>query len=299
MLPFNVSYYVSYNKGYRGDHIIMNKIKLIACDMDGTLLDDDKQISRENIEAIAKLKTRGIYFVIATGRHDSMVKSYLDTLGLEMPVISCNGAMVREPFSNHLFSSIPLLSDQVLVIIQACKLHHADYHIYARDVIYGETLTSRMFYYNERNKTLPDRDKIKLLVSRDFKKYVADNTGELYKVLIIPPRQEDFIAIQKEIFKSTGLHAFQSDSELLDVSQKGITKAHAIQVLCNELNIDRSETAAIGDQLNDLDMIEYAGVGVAMKNAVPRVKEAAQIITETTNHQNGVAEALERLMGRS
>jgi Cof subfamily protein (haloacid dehalogenase superfamily) len=274
----------------------MKKIKLIACDMDGTLLDDQKQISQKNIDAITKLKSRGIYFVIATGRHDSMIKGYLDTLGLEMPVISCNGAMVREPFSNHLFSSIPLLSEQILEVIEICKSFNTDYHIYARDEIYGETMTSRMLYYNDFNKTLPERDKIKLRVSTDYKQYIADYAGELYKVLIIPPKEELFKQLKDEIFKSTGLHAFQSSAELLDVAQKGITKAHAIQNLCRELKIEQDETAAIGDQLNDLDMIEYAAVGIAMNNAVPRVKEAAQFITKDTNDQSGVAEALEYIL---
>ncbi|QEN09571.1 HAD family phosphatase [Oceanispirochaeta crateris] len=275
---------------------VMKPIKLIACDMDGTLLDDQKRISTDNIEAINKLKARGIYFVIATGRHDSMVKGYLDTLGLEMPVISCNGAMVREPFSNHLFSSIPLQTEQVFEVILACKSLGADYHIYGRDVIYGETLTSRMFYYNERNKTLPERDKIKLFVSKDYRNYVKENTGELYKILIIPSSQNDFIPIKEKIFKATGLHAFQSDAALLDVAQKGITKAHAIQNLCRELKISQEETAAIGDQLNDLDMIEYAGIGIAMNNAVQPIKEAAQNITKKNNNQSGVAEAIHMLL---
>lgn len=277
----------------------MKRIKLIACDMDGTLLDEEKEISQKNIETIARLKDRGIYFVIATGRHDSMIKRYLDTLGLEMPVISCNGAMVREPFSNHLFSSIPLLSEQIIEVIEICKSFNTDYHIYARDEIYGETLTSRMLYYNDLNKIMPERDKIKLRVSTDYKQYIADYAGELYKILIIPSKEELFKPIKDEIFKTTGLHAFQSSADLLDVAQKGITKAHAIQNLCRELKIEQEETAAIGDQLNDLDMIEYAGIGIAMNNAVPRVKEAAQFVTKDTNDQSGVAEALEYILNLS
>ena len=279
-----------------GELRIMNKIRLIACDMDGTLLNDRKEISQENIDAVAELKSRGIYFVIATGRHDSMIKGYMDTLGIEMPVISCNGAMVRDPFSNHLYSSIPLLTDQVFDIIEICKSFNADYHIYGRDVIFGEALTNKMYYYDKRNLILPERDQIQLFVSKDYKPYIEEHTGELFKILIIPPDPEDFDEIKKEIFESTGILPFQSDAALLDVMQKGITKAHALENLSRELKIDRNEIAAMGDYLNDLDMIKYAGTGIAMNNAVPEIKDAAQFVTERTNDQSAVAEAIKRLL---
>lgn len=84
-----------------------HRIKLIACDMDGTLLQDDKHISEENRKAVARLKEAGIQFVIATGRHDSMVKTYLDELEIETPVISCNGGMVRDPFPTSSTPQLP------------------------------------------------------------------------------------------------------------------------------------------------------------------------------------------------
>lgn len=275
---------------------MIENIKLVACDMDGTLLDKQKLISQENIDAINELRTRGIYFVIATGRHDSMITSYLETLGIKMPVISCNGAMVREPFSDRMYSSIPLLSEQILEVVNICKLFNADYHIFGRHVIYGETLSNKLSDYDIRNLVNSDKNQIKLFVSKDYKSYIEENSGELYKILIVPSRVEDFPEIQKEVFKTTGLNAFQSDASLLDVAQKGITKAHALDNLCKELNINQNETAAIGDYLNDLEMIQYAGVGIAMKNAVSELKEAAQIVTEKTNDESGVAEALKRLL---
>ena len=204
--------------------------------------------------------------------------------------------MVRDPFSNHLYSSIPLLTDQVLEIIKICKSFKADYHIYGRDVIFGEALTNKMYYYDKRNLILPERDKIRLFVSPDYKPYIEEHTGELYKILIIPPDPNDFDEIKEEIFLATGIRGFQSDAALLDVMQKGITKAHALENLSRELRIQRHEIAAMGDYLNDLDMIEFAGMGIAMNNAVPRIKEAAQYVTEKTNDQSGVAEAIERIL---
>ena len=273
----------------------MEKIKLVACDMDGTLLDDRKEISEENIRAVKALSAKGVHFVIATGRHDSMIKAYLDVLDISTPVISCNGALIRNPLTGELYSSVHLESSQVLDLIALCKKYHADYHIYGKDIVFGETLTNKVYYYDQRNRILPERDRIPLLISRDYKSFVQEQEGMLYKVLVIPPRQEDFPFLKKKIYEETGLDAFQSDATLLDVMQKGITKAKAIEILCRKLGIKQFETAAIGDQLNDLDMIVYAGTGVAVNNAVPEIRQAAVIVTEKCNNHSGVAEALELL----
>ncbi len=264
--------------------------------MDGTLLDDNKEITSENIQAVHTLRDKGIFFVIATGRHDSMIRGYLDSLGVDMPVISCNGALIREPRSGELYGAEPMDSDQIFRIIRICKEYKADYHIYGKDVIFGEALTNKMYYYDQRNRTLDKENRIPLLVSGDYETFVKDHEGQLFKVLVLPSREEDFSLLTHIIFEQTGLEAFRSDTMLLDVMQKGTSKAKAIETLCRKLNIQRSETAAIGDYLNDLEMIRYAGTGVAMQNAVPELKKAAGMITEFCNNRSGVAEAIERLI---
>ena len=264
--------------------------------MDGTLLDNNKVISQVNISAIQQLKRKDVLFVIATGRHDSMIKSYLDELDMDMPVISCNGAMIRDPRTGKIYSSVPLETEQILKIIRICKEYGADYHIYGRDIIYGETLTGKIFYYNQRNQSLSPSNHINLHVSGEYEKFVREQEGHLYKVLVLPAREKDFAPVGEAIFRHTGLQSFQSDNTLLDVMQKGISKASAIETLCRELGIKQQETAAIGDHLNDLDMIEYVGTGVAMQNAVDSVKEAAQLVTDNCNNSSGVAEALKKLI---
>ena len=274
----------------------MKKIKLIACDMDGTLLNDRKEISSRNLELIHTLKERGVLFVVATGRHDSMIREYLEQIGDNTPVISCNGALIRDPHTGELFSSVPLESSQILEIIRICKDQGLDYHLYGRDIIFGEALTNKMYFYNKRNKTLSPGARIPLMVSEDYKAVISEYEGAVYKVLVFPGEEENFARISRKISDETGLTAFRSDKTLLDIMQKGITKARGMENLCQKLNIHRSETAAIGDYLNDLEMIRYAGVGVAMNNAVPELKDAAHMVTENCNNNSGVAEALERLV---
>lgn len=274
----------------------MKEIKLIACDMDGTLLDSNKSIPQENIEAVRKLKEAGIYFVIATGRHDSMIKPYLDDLHIEMPVISCNGALVREPFHDKMFSSTPISKEQMLTMAEICRQHGADYHIYAHETIFGEQKKNKMLYYYERNKTLPEREQVKLHISENYTDFIMGTEEEFYKILVVTDVPEILKKVDDEIYKQTGIKSSQSDFNLFDIMQKGITKARALKELSEKLGITQEETAAIGDQTNDLDMIKWAGTGVAMANAIPAVKEAAQLVTEKSNGEGGVAEAIKKLL---
>lgn len=274
----------------------MAKIKLIACDMDGTLLDNSKEIPAENIEAVKLAKEAGVYFVIATGRHDSMIKAYLDVLHIEMPVISCNGGMVREPFADKVFSLHPLTKEQILGIIESAKSVNADYHIYCHNTIYGEQVSGKISYYIERNRRLQAHEQIKVFTDPDYKSFIKNTEEEFFKVLVLQDDPEKLALAKERIDNRTGLIASQSDKNLIDIMQTGITKAGAMSELCDKLGIKQEETAAVGDQLNDFHMIEWAGTGVAVANAVPAVKEIAQLVTEKTNHEGGVAEAIKKLL---
>ena len=274
----------------------MARIKLIACDMDGTLLDGNKKISAENIKAVKRLKDAGIYFVIATGRHDSMIKEYLDELGIEMPVISCNGALVRNPFTDKIFSSTPIEKEKILEIAEICRSRDVIYHVYCHHLIYGEKMNGKMFYYNERNKRLPEREQIKLHLDPDYRNFITKTSEELYKVLVLSEEPDTLSEVNRLVKERTGLSPAQSDIELIDIMQIGITKAKALNDLIGKLGISVEETAAIGDYLNDLDMIKFAGTGIAMANAVPEVKDAASLITENDHNNSGVAEAIEKII---
>ena len=264
--------------------------------MDGTLLDQNKKIPEQNIEAVRRLKEEGIYFVIATGRHDSMIKPYLDELEIEMPVISCNGALVREPFHDRRFLSIPIEKEQMLTMVEICRDAGVDYHIYALETIFGETLTNKMVYYDQRNSTLPAREQVLLHISEDYRDFIMGTTEELYKLLVITREPVLLEKVDNAIYESTGIKSAQSDFNLFDVMQKNVSKATALEVLTSKLGISREETAAIGDQTNDMEMLQWAGTGIAMANAIPAVKDISQIVTTRANGEGGVAEAIEILL---
>jgi len=270
--------------------------KLFVADMDGTLLNDDKKLSDKNIQAIKKLQDFGIKFAVATGRHDSMIKSYLKHLDLNVPVISCNGAMVREPFSDQVFLSEALPKEHSLQIIDLCKERNIDFHIYGYESIFGEELNHKMLYYHNLNKSLPSEERTKLITVPDCKDIVCNEPEPLYKFLIISNRNKDLLDIMDGLAKIEGLTACLSMPTLCDVMKKGVTKAYALQKLSESLAIKRNEIVAIGDQFNDIDLIEYAGLGIAVANAEDALKEKADIVTISNNNEDAVSEAIESLL---
>ena len=272
------------------------KYKLLVADMDGTLLNDDKQLSEKDIQTINKLPDYGVQFAIATGRHDSMIKSYLKYLDLKVPVISCNGAMVRNPFSDQVFLSEALPKEQSLKVIDTCKERDVDFHIYGHNRIFGERLSNKMLYYRDLNKSLPSDEQTTLVTVPDCKNIVKNGPEPLYKFIIISDRNNYLPPIIESISEIEGLAVCQSMPMFCDVMKGGVSKAYAVQKLSESLGIKRTEIAAIGDQLNDLDLIEYAGLGIAVANAEDALKEKADVVTTSTNNENAVSEAIEKIL---
>jgi Cof subfamily protein (haloacid dehalogenase superfamily) len=272
------------------------KYKLFVADMDGTLLNDSKQISKKDIQSVKKLQASGIKFAVATGRHDSMIKSYLKHLDLNVPVISCNGAIVREPFSDEILLSESLQKEQCLQIIDICRECNADYHIYAHESIFGEGLSNKMLYYYNLNKELPPDERTKLIVAPDCKAIISGGSEPLYKFLIISANNEELLDMMDRIREIEGVNTCQSMPTLCDVMKKGVTKAHALHQLSASLGIDREEIIAIGDQFNDIDLIEYAGLGIAVANAEDALKAKADVVLTATNNDDAVSEAIERFL---
>ena len=270
--------------------------KLFVADMDGTLLNDNKELSCKDIQTMKKLQDFGIKFAVATGRHDSMIKSYLKHLDLRVPVISCNGAIVREPFSDQIFLSQALPREQSLHVIEICKESKVGFHIYGHERIFGESLNHKMLYYHDLNKTLPPDEQTKLVVVPDCRDIVLNAPEPLYKCLIISEEKLGLGDIIAQLSELDGLTVTRSMPLLCDVMKSGITKAYALQRLAESLGIKREEIAAIGDQHNDIDLIEYAGLGIAVANAEDSLKEKADIVTIANNNQDAVSEAIERFI---
>jgi Cof subfamily protein (haloacid dehalogenase superfamily) len=225
-----------------------------------------------------------------------MIKSYLRHIDLQVPVISCNGAIVREPFAGDVFLSEALPKNQCLEVIDICKEWNVDFHIYGHDSIYGERLSNKMLYYQDLNKTLPSEERTRLVTVPDCKDIVMNGSEPLYKFIIISEGNNDRPPVIDRISEIEGLTACQSMPAFCDVMKGGISKAYALQKLSENFGIKKEEIAAIGDQLNDMELIEYAGLGIAVANAEDGLKEKADIVTNLTNNEDAVSEAIEKFL---
>lgn len=266
--------------------------KLIAIDMDGTLLKDDKTITLRNKEALAKANSLGIKIVLTSGRPIQGIKNYLEELNLRGKddyVISLNGALICRCEDYSVLSSNETLKGRDLKYIFN-KVKDLNTYVHAfkerEDLVNNESKFSK----NEEK-----RINLKVRVV-DFMKDIQDDE-EILKVVLEEEKEVlDRVQAQlpKELFEQ--FTVIRSLDFMLEFMKKGCNKATGIEKLAQHLGIDSSEVIAIGDAVNDKEMIGYAGLGVAMGNAEEDIKNLADFVTKS-NEEDGVAYVIEKFIG--
>jgi Cof subfamily protein (haloacid dehalogenase superfamily) len=265
--------------------------KLIAIDIDGTLMNDRKEITKEVNDAIQAAKAKGVKVVICTGRPIVGVQSIIEELKLndeDEYVITFNGALVQNTYNQDVESQITLKYENLKELYDLSL-----------------KLNSPLHFFDTENLYTPNREISRYTIHEAHINQVSlhympiDEVAKdmlIPKVMFIdePERLDNIIANIPEEFwdKYTFVKSTPFFLEILDPS---VSKGNAVKLLAEKLGITREEVICIGDGENDLSMIEYAGCGVAMANAVSVVKEVAQFHT-LSNNENGVAYAIEKLV---
>lgn len=263
-------------------------IKLVAIDLDDTLLNDNKEISAANRAALRFAHQQQIKVVICTGRPYLAMKDIVQELGFVHEddfIITFNGAQVQraatgEVVSQNVLSRADMLAWYELLESLSLPLNVIDQRYLYLPPTYPEGHAS---FYAERISNLETQ-------VLDFYDFSPDQTFNKMVVCTEPEHLDQQLAkIDPEFRKQYS--SFKSRAFLLEIVAKGVTKGDSLRRLGEYLNIKADEMLTIGDQENDLSMIELAGVGVAMGNAVPAVKQMADYIT-ADNNSDGVAEAI-------
>lgn len=269
----------------------MSKYKLLAIDMDGTLLTSRKKISPKTLAAINDLLNRGIYVVTSTGRGLAELTDYKDEFRLIRYGILISGGIVYD-FFNHEPIAVHAVNDDII-----SKL--IDFGIEERAMVHLLTLNDSIAR-EEDIQNMKDfgmaiyTDMFNRICVRvdDFKQYVRTHPGEVIKVNLyhrdIASRDRNF-----ERMKKFNLSITFTEHSNLESSPAGITKASGLIELCNFLNIDIADTVAIGDSDNDKEILLTAGIGVAMGNARDDIKKIADFVT-LDNDNDGVAAVIEK-----
>ena len=258
-------------------------VKLFVSDLDGTMLPDGNVESAENIAAVRRAAAAGVTVTIATGRMFEAALPVARALGVDVPIISYNGGLIKSP-SGHVYEEHTVDSALAHNIIAFCKERSWYIQSYSGGVLrYVEACDESRFYENSQQLTGQAVGWDGLFAHTEGNCKLLLVTKELSVTLV---RAEAMLAAFGERVDVT-----RSADRLIEIVPKGISKASALKSLAGKLGISIAETMAIGDAYNDLPMLQAAGKSIAMGNAFPEVKEVTDYETLTCE-ENGLAAAI-------
>lgn len=260
-------------------------IKLIALDLDDTLLLPDCTVPAEAAEILKQAAGRGVQIVIATGRIYPSAKIYAQMLNTDCPIICYNGAVIRRIGEEPIWSASldPGLMRRAALF---CKERNLYLQMYSEDDIVVEKICEA---------TLIDPDS-KVTSIREIGDLTEAELRPSPKMMILDdPKKIPEIRREMEPFFGEELYMATSKDYLLELMPRGVSKKETLERFTLSLGIRREEVMACGDNTNDLEMVQWAGLGVAVANAVPELKAAAAYVSEA-ERSYGVAEAVRKFV---
>ncbi|MEI2398632.1 Cof-type HAD-IIB family hydrolase [Paenibacillus phytohabitans] len=285
---------------------------LIALDMDGTLLNGDGEISRENKEAILQAQRLGHTVIIATGRSYMDAERQLRLADLECPVVSLNGAVVTLP-DGTLAASTPLNKEDIIPALRWMnEIPELYYEVYTEDNVYVE-LDKRVRL--EKLSALKEDEVpeevgwlLKAMIDQQFQQaavtYVesmediwSKEENLIYKTLAFSLNRELLKEASTRFAAIPGLIITASHVNNIEINHKDANKGNGVKLMAEHYGIPAAQIAVMGDSYNDLPMFEIAGYRIAMENAAPILKETADFIT-LSNSEHGVAAGLRHLLDK-
>lgn len=282
-------------------------IKLIASDMDGTLLNAEMQISEENVAAIRYAQAQGIEFMVATGRNRAEALPALTQAGIDCAMITLNGAQVFDKMGNSLFTA-PIDQALVLKVLAILDAHGIYYEIATAEGTYTAnkeqriesfaTVMAEMMPHLTYNMAIAmavaHLDFFPIHIVDDLHELVMREDVSVLKVICFHKEGAQRLGpAAKEIDAFGELAVTSSGQNNIEINHRNAQKGIAVSHVAKDRQIPLSEVMTIGDNLNDVSMLQAAGVSFAMGNGLPEVKEYAKYVTET-NIESGVGKAIRR-----
>ena len=260
--------------------------QLITLDLDDTLLNKEHCLSAATVAVIKTLKERGLIVNVATGRMLVSALPLINQLALSGPMITYNGAYIKDVSSGEVIYQKLLEESMAREVIDFCIKKKMHLHLYQGD----------QWYVAEENREVLLYQRIAGVKARavtDLKKFL---NGPVTKLLIVETdeeRQQDYYRLLRERFDSR-VSVTDSKKIYIEIMARGVSKGNALRIVAEQLGIAREKVVAIGDGRNDLAMIEWAGLGIAMAGSPPEVQAAADLIAPP-HDQDGVARVLSSL----
>ncbi|MBM7867222.1 Cof-type HAD-IIB family hydrolase [Heliobacterium gestii] len=269
----------------------MSPIRLVAMDMDGTLLDEKRRIPEPVAQRIAELRQAGVIFTIATGRIYRSAMPYAQQLELKAPLITCNGALIRHPENGPILHHRRLDAQQVISLLQWLKGKSSDalrYSFHGDDVFTDRTHEYTASYERALGLSFHFVD--------DLAAHLAGGPDRHPTMFVLMTDPAATPSMTQEILEhlNGAVAITNSHDYFIEILHPEVSKGAALAQLAASLSIDQSEVMAIGDNHNDLSMIRWAGQGVFVANAPEALHREADYVTRARNSM-GVLEALNRL----
>lgn len=277
-------------------------IKLVASDLDGTIIGRDNTIFENNLKAINDINNKNIDFVICTGKTYPIIKGMCSKFNASYGIFGNGNQIINLKTGKEIYKKL-LTDSEINSCIDIARNHNLHVHIYTDN----EIVTEDLKYMDLRNYKL-QQDKyydtsLGITIVEDLKQYLTFNKSNVCKLII--SSETDLSDIKNEILgkedisittiKKYGKYkdtVIDKEYEYLDITPKNINKDTALNILRDYLDISNDEIMAIGDNLNDLEMVKNSGLGIAVANAYDELKEVAKYTTNNTVENGGFAEAV-------
>ena len=260
--------------------------RLCAIDLDDTLLGPDHTVSDRNAAAVRAVVAKGVVVVIASGRMHESTLRYVEQMGLETPIISYNGAMVKNPHTGEIWMHDRIGGEVATQVLEYARDHDLQLNYYLNDHFYSAAFTDWAKIYYERThapiEIVPEM--YDTLQGTEPTKMILIDTKEKTDSLVVPFRERF----------GDGLYVTKSNDEYLEMMPPLANKGVALAMVAAKFGFSASETLAFGDSYNDIPMLTWAGLSIAVGNAKPETKAAADR-TVGSNADDGVGAALEQI----
>lgn len=284
-------------------------IKLIASDMDGTLLNHNHKIPKENVELINYAKNQGIEFVVATGRAYYEALPALNEENISCDVISFNGGIVYDKNGN-IISITPMVTKDLYYTIEILKSFDISYQLYTKNTIYTRSIETDINAYIDlirSNGYEPDVEHLRAEAQQkldlgyitevdNIELYLNEEENPPIKIIAISNNITKLENATKLLSANKNISVTSSGANNIEIMHKNATKGEALKEIAKIYGINLKNTVAIGDNLNDQAMLDIVGYSVAMKNGNKILKEQAKYVTEKTNSEGGVADTIFKLI---
>jgi len=260
--------------------------QLAAIDLDGTLLDEQYKLTEENREAIVDLSESGVIVVLASGRMHATILPFAQMMRLETPIISYNGAMVKDVKTGEIMHHIPISASIAKEIIKYCVQHELHLNFYHDDILYVRELNKWSELYDTRTGATSH-------LVKDLSFFSGKESTKL-QIVDAPEKIKDLF-IEFSNWLQDKLYITITQPEYLEFMNLSVSKGRALNALANKLSIPKEKIVAFGDGYNDVSLMKAAGFRIAMGNSVNEILECASYVTGT-NKENGVATAIKQLL---